>query len=626
MAYRQAVTGEDILDLLRRIQLSPKSTLPHNVLELTELGINYTDIDSLPESISECRKVKKIFARGNKLTSLPQSISNLPHLTFLHLDENKFTAFPTSLYSHNNLRKLYLSNNQISDISDDINRMDELSVFWLSNNAFTTFPAALCGMTNLTELHLEGNQLADVPSEVSQMEKLTKFFLSKNAFTTFPINLCGMTNLKVLHMEENRISEIPGEINKMELLKLLNLASNNITHLPPQMKTMKNLTKLDVAKNPLVQPPEDIARRGVDAIRKYFEAFTDLPGRGLAFITIAEGRGKKASTDVKRTIPEKLKNDLLQFEFVDMFGFGQDSFQIYVCRKHFESNTDLDVINKLKTLVEEHGVDGKVVAHISSAPRRLSYFCGKEPPWPAVKIVKENNRYGSLGSYCRTDEADSKVYVLTNAHVASEGDIRLIQPGGSQVQSDNVCMHQRVGECNWSISTGTPSFVDIAAINVPSLGLRPGFESGPAVSVFSGDIESVVGHPVYKHGAQSYRTKGTIVGIDFVSRDENAGVCKGFLRVQGQNGTAFARPGDSGSLVRLAEDNKPLAMIFGGDIEMRDEGNGNHQGDEGNSNNQGETACFLFSEGLMKLERESGKKFLMVDETQLQCLIENFNG
>ncbi|XP_013393794.1 malignant fibrous histiocytoma-amplified sequence 1 homolog [Lingula anatina] len=322
MANRQVAAENECLDLLYGLQLSPTPQILETVLQWTKLDISHADIeDSLPESIDRCKNAKHILAGGNRLFSLPQSISNLPHLTVLDLYRNAFTTFPIALCHLTNLEELYLNNNKLSDIPKEIANMKGLKIFMLDHNALTTFPIALCGLTNLEELYLGDNQLTDIPEKIIRLVRLKKFWLYKNEYTKFPIALCGMTNLEVLYLDKNQLSDIPTEINGMKGLKIFwlshnefktfptalcdltnleeldlgdnqlsdippeattmdklqsfGMSFNNITHLPVEMKNMASLKELDVVGNPLLQPPIHTAKQGLDAIKRYFQAITD---------------------------------------------------------------------------------------------------------------------------------------------------------------------------------------------------------------------------------------------------------------------------------------------------------------------------------------------------------------
>ncbi|XP_013407294.1 malignant fibrous histiocytoma-amplified sequence 1 homolog [Lingula anatina] len=262
------------------MQLSPQSKTPDTVLEWKYIYLDgiTRKTDNLLESIDKCRNVENISASSNMLSSLPQSISNLPHLTELNLYNNIFTAFPIVLCGLTNLKVLCLSGNLLSDIPVDISRLKVLGIFYLNHNAFTTFPIALCGLTNLVELYLSGNQLSDIPVDIIRMEELSIFTLESNAFTTFPIALCGLTNLRKLYLSDNQLSDIPEDITRMKGLRIFRLSNNAFTTFPKALCGLTNLVELYLADNQLSDIPVDITR--MEGLRIFWlnnNIFTTFP-------------------------------------------------------------------------------------------------------------------------------------------------------------------------------------------------------------------------------------------------------------------------------------------------------------------------------------------------------------
>ncbi|XP_013412427.1 malignant fibrous histiocytoma-amplified sequence 1-like [Lingula anatina] len=283
MAGRELVeVGKKGLDLLYELEKSPQSETPNIVKDWNYLHFNDAHIDSLPESIDRCIHARVIETACNRLSCLPQSIFNMPQLTKLDLSLNAFNSFPIVLSGMTKLQSLNLSYNHLSELPMQISGMTGLKDFNIGFNNFTTFPTALFNMSKLETLTITGNMLSNIPVEIKDMTGLRKFFLFCNCFTMFPIALCGMGslkelylgNLKGLYVHHNHISYIPADIVSMTGLESLDLESNNVTHLPPQIRNMKSLVELNVRGNPLVQPPEHIVDRGLDAIKRYFEALT----------------------------------------------------------------------------------------------------------------------------------------------------------------------------------------------------------------------------------------------------------------------------------------------------------------------------------------------------------------
>ncbi|XP_013404859.1 malignant fibrous histiocytoma-amplified sequence 1 homolog [Lingula anatina] len=347
----RVVAGRGGFDLLRRLELSPQSDTPDIVKEWTDLLLDMAVMpgDNLPESIGRCANVRFLFAPHNKLSSLPQSISNLSLLTYLDLSNNAFTTFPIALYGLAKLQDLNLSSNHLSDLPEKISGMTGLQTFdisfnnfntfptalfnmtnletmllkgsklsdipveikhmtglrrfWLDSNCFSVFPTALCGMAKLKLLDLRKNQISDIQVDISELTELEKLFLHQNAFITFPTALCSMTKLKELDLQDNQISDIPADIISMIGMESLDLRSNKITHLPPQIGNMKSLVELNVKGNPLEQPPQHIADRGLDAIKRYFEALTTTKAIQSSRIQVnLLGETEAGKTSLSRTL------------------------------------------------------------------------------------------------------------------------------------------------------------------------------------------------------------------------------------------------------------------------------------------------------------------------------------
>ncbi|XP_013393542.1 malignant fibrous histiocytoma-amplified sequence 1-like [Lingula anatina] len=287
MAGRKFVeVGREGLDLLCELELTPQSETPNIVKEWNCLHFNDAHIDSLPESIDRCIHARVIETACNRLSCLPQSIFNMPQLIKLDLSLNAFNSFPIVLSGMTRLQSLNLSYNHLSELPMQISGMTGLKDFNIGFNNFTTFPTALLNMSKLETLTITGNMLSNIPVEIKDMTGLRKFLLFCNCFTMFPIALCGMAslerlylgNLKGLQGHHNHISYIPADIVSMTGLESLDLESNKVTHLSPQIRNMKSLLELNVKGNPLVQPPEHVADRGLDAIKRYFEALTTTKG------------------------------------------------------------------------------------------------------------------------------------------------------------------------------------------------------------------------------------------------------------------------------------------------------------------------------------------------------------
>ncbi|XP_013407236.1 malignant fibrous histiocytoma-amplified sequence 1 homolog [Lingula anatina] len=258
---------------------------------------------TFPIALCDLTNLEELYLSDNQLSDIPVDITRMKGLRIFWLHNNAFTTFPIALCGLTKLEVLRLDNNKLSDIPVDITRMKGLRIFWLNNNAFTTFPIALCDLTNLEVVDLDNNQLSDIPVDITRMKGLRIFWLHNNAFTTFPIALCGLTNLVMLHLDNNQLSYIPVDISRLTKLERLIMAGNNITHLPPQIRNMGSLTDIDVKGNPLVQPPIHTADRGLDAVKRYFEALADTKAIQSSRVQINFlGETEAGKTSISRTL------------------------------------------------------------------------------------------------------------------------------------------------------------------------------------------------------------------------------------------------------------------------------------------------------------------------------------
>ncbi|XP_013409979.1 malignant fibrous histiocytoma-amplified sequence 1 homolog [Lingula anatina] len=258
---------------------------------------------TFPAALLNMANLEHLELTDSKLSDIPVDITRMTGLRLFWLHCNCFTAFPTAVCGMANLEQLYLNTNQIPDIPAEISGMTGLKRFSIIANRIATIPVALCSLATLAELYLDRNQLCDIPVEISGMTGLRILDLSWNCFTTFPKALCSLTNLKELDLSNNQISDIPADIVSMTGLESLDLESNNITQLPPQIGNMKSLVELNVRGNPLVQPPEHIAVRGLDAIKRYFEALTTTEAIQSSRIQVnLLGETEAGKTSLSRTL------------------------------------------------------------------------------------------------------------------------------------------------------------------------------------------------------------------------------------------------------------------------------------------------------------------------------------
>ncbi len=250
------------------------TTLPESISKLsnlTELYLSYNRLTPLPESISKLSNLTELYLSYNRLTPLPESISKLSNLTELYLRNNKLTILPESISKLSNLTELYLRNNQLTTLPESISKLSNLTQLYLRNNQLTTLPESISKLSNLTQLYLRINQLTTLPESISKLSNLTQLYLRINQLTILPESITKLSNLTQLYLSGNQLTTLPESISKLSSLTQLYLSGNQLTTLPESITKLSNLTQLYLTKNPLVNPPLEIAEKGIEAIRDYFE-------------------------------------------------------------------------------------------------------------------------------------------------------------------------------------------------------------------------------------------------------------------------------------------------------------------------------------------------------------------
>ena len=276
------------------------------------LYLGYNNIGSLPENVSDMKKLGKIDLIYNKLTVLPafgkdvnlvqgtfdynkiKSIATDENGIFCGMDDveslsfshNELTEFPdifdaSSIYI---MASIDFSYNKIKEVKTDkgINT-NSLS---LAGNELTEFPGALFEhnspltvlnlsgnkinkFTNehlkgdkvymMTSLDLSNNRLEKLPDALdgSKMPHLYGIDISGNQFSAFPWGLANISYLNTLIMRNQRdddgnrvYKEWPTNIGNHKGLRALLLGGNDIGKVPETEKLSYLINTLDVSDNP----------------------------------------------------------------------------------------------------------------------------------------------------------------------------------------------------------------------------------------------------------------------------------------------------------------------------------------------------------------------------------------
>lgn len=276
------------------------------------LYLGYNNIGSLPENVSDMKKLGKIDLIYNKLTVLPAfgKDVNLVQGTFdynkiksiaidengifcgmddvesLSFSHNELTEFPdifdaSSIYimasinfSYNKIKKvstkkgintneLSLAGNELETFPADLFKTNSpLMVLNLSGNRIKTFTNEdMKGgkVYMMTSLDLSNNRLEKLPDDLNgtTMPHLYGIDISGNQFSAFPWGLANISYLNTLIMRNQRdddgnrvYKEWPTNIGNHKGLRALLLGGNDIGKVPETEKLSYLINTLDVSDNP----------------------------------------------------------------------------------------------------------------------------------------------------------------------------------------------------------------------------------------------------------------------------------------------------------------------------------------------------------------------------------------
>ena len=271
---------------LQVIQLRSFNNLPQ--LRLLQLARN--DISELESNALEnLPQLKKIILTGNRLQSVPTSLTHLSNNTMsveiLDLSHNKLTSISnqdlfywTKLtqisFAHNrlteidaeafrrqsSLQTLNLSGNKLKNLVDNLlSAQPKLRALDLSRNQLDSLgPTALANSSQLQMLNLGYNRLRSLPEKLLNGFTRLHLNLEHNRLNTLPADIFDRSRIYALvsiHLGHNFFDQIPVTALQKQYFNLehVNLANNRIQHIDKDTNILATIKKLDLSFNPLTE-------------------------------------------------------------------------------------------------------------------------------------------------------------------------------------------------------------------------------------------------------------------------------------------------------------------------------------------------------------------------------------
>ena len=109
-------------------------------------GISSTQIEILPDNISNLTEIITLYLEWNHLTNLPNSFTELATLKNLYISNNKIESLNSDFGNLTELKILDAGYNYISEIPDSFLELENLEYLWLFNNDITYIPEGICSL------------------------------------------------------------------------------------------------------------------------------------------------------------------------------------------------------------------------------------------------------------------------------------------------------------------------------------------------------------------------------------------------------------------------------------------------------------------------------------------------
>jgi predicted Ser/Thr protein kinase len=149
---------------------------PEEILSLAEtlevLDLSDNKMTELPESISQLKNLKILFFARNNFTEFPLILAQLPKLTMIGFKSNQIQTVPENAFPPL-LRWLILTDNKIQELPKSIGECGFLQKCALAGNLIEELPAEMANCHKLELLRISANQLRLIPNWLFNLPRLS---------------------------------------------------------------------------------------------------------------------------------------------------------------------------------------------------------------------------------------------------------------------------------------------------------------------------------------------------------------------------------------------------------------------------------------------------------------------
>jgi Leucine-rich repeat (LRR) protein len=171
---QKLVAERNRLEQLEHQQQWREVITSHLEKDASDLSLYCCPPGNIPSDIEFPATLKSLTLNRSSLTTLPQSICNLPELVNLKIFDSHLTTLPANIGNLSQLTSLVVRNSDLELLPESIGQLTNLSYLDLQVNRLTVLPQSIINLQNLVEIDLWNNPIDDL-SIVHQLPNLDRY-------------------------------------------------------------------------------------------------------------------------------------------------------------------------------------------------------------------------------------------------------------------------------------------------------------------------------------------------------------------------------------------------------------------------------------------------------------------
>lgn len=248
------------------------------------LDVSNERLTELPPEVLKCKKLKRLIAKNNLLTFLPNWLSDLKHLEVVDLSNNKNLNVKqvfSELATVETLTDLRLNNCKLFYVPVAVRRLSNLKRVSLAHNQIKYLPP-IFEFVEWEELDISYNCIDSLPSSMVFLNALNKLDLSYTPAVTNKKNFYILSHLKALKVIDlSGAGAVVPEVGNLAHIEDLIIRFGTFSSLPPEVAKLQSLKMIDF-RGSCNFPISDLVEAFADApaltkIKIGFKAMNTLP-------------------------------------------------------------------------------------------------------------------------------------------------------------------------------------------------------------------------------------------------------------------------------------------------------------------------------------------------------------